>query len=291
MSEPDKSAALDEHPAVRDHTFVCAGALTAMVAALVLRRPDPWVLLPAFLGMLGLLFRWRAGPVILLLAVVLLLWSWSLGTDPGQLILYAVRWLRWWLISWWRGPFPQYRSGAPSRGVLPPSDLLLAASLLTYAAAQYRLQGLVGRLFPSDPRRERAAARRGKGKDNKAEESQGRSPDLVTARELVVLLPALAACAGLASLIWARLRVRETELEIADSSWQGILVLWLLGGGVLVVSALLRYLALRRMTPPEASLYLQDLLWRETRREQSRVNRWLAWAWLRRRRGEDKEPS
>jgi hypothetical protein len=60
---------------------------------------------------------------------------------------------------------------------------------------------------------------------------------------------------------------------------------------VLAVAALLRYLALRRMTPPEAGLYLQDVLWRETRREQRRLNRWLAWAWLRRRRREEREQS
>ena len=88
----------------------------------------------------------------------------------------------------------------------------------------------------------------------------------------------------MANLFWSWLRRRETELEVADAAWQGMLVLWLVGGGVLAVAAMLRYLALRRLTAPEAALYLQDVLWRETRGEQRRLNRWLAWAWLRRRR-------
>jgi hypothetical protein len=283
MSEPDTTRILDEHPAVRDHGLVCLGSLTLLIGALVLRRPDPWVLLPAFLGALGLLFRWRAAPVLLLLAVMLLLGSWWLGTDLGRLGTYATTWLRLWLTGWWPGRLPLSRSGPGWRGPLLVSDLLLAVSLLAYAAGHYRLQGLLVRLFPPDPRQARVA-RRG------PEEASRRSPDLVSARELVVVLVVLTSCAGLASLLWARLKGQVTELEIDDAAWRGILVLWLLGAGVLVAAGLLRYLVLRRMTPPEAALYLQDVLWRETRREQSRLNRWLAWAWLRRRR-QDKEPS
>jgi hypothetical protein len=38
------------------------------------------------------------------------------------------------------------------------------------------------------------------------------------------------------------------------------------------------------MSVEEATLLLQDTLWLETRREQGRINRWLAWARLRSRR-------
>ena len=34
----------------------------------------------------------------------------------------------------------------------------------------------------------------------------------------------------------------------------------------------------------EAKLFLQDTLWQETRREQRRIQRWLVWSRLRRRR-------
>jgi hypothetical protein len=285
-----ETAALDQHPAVRDYVLVGMGALTVMVAALLLRRPDGWVMLPAFLGALALMFRWRAGPVIVLLAVLALLASWWLGTNLGSLAATVLVWL-WRLLNGFWVPLRFRRFQPPERGALPVADVLLALSLLTYAAAHYRLQGLVGSLFPSDPRQKRAAARQGKAELNRFKASLRRSPELVTVREIVLLLAALAVCVGLAHLGWTWLRVRETELALPDPVWRGVLVLWLLGGSVLAAAGVLRYLALRRMTPPEAALLLQDVLWRETRREQRRLNRWLAWAWLRRRRREDKEQS
>lgn len=289
MSEPATALPPDQHPGVRDYSLVCMGALTLMVVALVLRRPDPWMLFPALVGALALLFRWRLGPLLVLLAVLLLLWSWWAGTTLGWLGLYVMAWVRFMLAGRWVHPLPPPR--LPSRAALPLSDVLLAVSLLAYAVGQYRLQGLLVRLFPPDPRRRRAAASGGKAEVRKAAEALRRPPELVTTREVVVLLLALPACAGLAALFRAWLQRQEPPLMTDGPAWQGILVVWLLGGGVLAVAGLLRYLALRRMTPPEAALYLQDVLWRETRREQRRLNRWLAWAWLRRRRREEREQS
>jgi hypothetical protein len=274
MSEAPTSVPPDQHPAARDYGLVCMGALTLMVAALVLRRPDPWVLLPALLGALGLMFRWRAGPVIVLLAVLLLLVAWWLGTSPGRIFVYALGWVLW-LVGRFRGRLPPWRTGPLSRDILPASDFLLAVSVLTYAAAQYRLQGMTRRLFP---------AKRG-------EDAACRSPALVTGREVMRLLASAVACGVGAALFWRWLQGRSTDLEISDPAWQGMLVGWLLGGGILAAATGLRYLALRRMSPAEAQLYLQDELWRETRREQRRLNRWLAWAWLRRRRREEREKS
>jgi hypothetical protein len=275
MSQPE------QHPAVRDYGLVCMGALTVMVLALVLRRPDGWVLLPAFLGALGLIFRWRAAPLIVLLTVALVLWSWWLGTNPGRLVLFVGVWVPRWLLH---GRLPHFDLGPSSHETLLQSDLLLAISLLTYAAAHYRVLGLTVRIFPADARLSRAAAKL-------AAKRQCRLPETVGRREVVTMLAALAACGGLAWLLWTWLRRQDTDFEITDPAWQGILALWLLGAGALAVGAVLRYVALRRMTPAEATLYLQDGLWRETPREQRRVNRWLAWANLLRRRREERKQS
>ena len=51
-----------------------------------------------------------------------------------------------------------------------------------------------------------------------------------------------------------------------------------------MTSGLIAYLGQYRLTADEAALYLQDELWRQTRREQSRINRWLAWAVQRHKR-------
>jgi hypothetical protein len=220
--------------------------------------------------------------VIVLMAVFLVLWSWWIGSSPGRMLTYVVAWVMW-LVDLTRGRGPRWRTDLPSRDVLPVSDFLLAISVLTYAAAHYRLQGLTRRLFPPVPRRATPASMK------QEEETACRSPDLVTGREVMVMLAGLAACGVGAALFWDWLQGQETDLVILDTAWQGILVLWLVGGTVLAAAAGLRYLALRRMTRTEAQLYLQDVLWRETRGEQRRLNRWLAWAWLRRRRREEKE--
>lgn len=283
MSAARANAPPDRHPEERDYGLVGMGALTLLVVALALRRPDPWVLLPALLGALGLLFRWRLAPVIVLLAVFLVLWSWWIGSSPGQVLAFVLGWVVW-LVRGLRGLPPRWQGGLPSRNLLPISDFLLALGVLIYAAAQYRLQGLTWRLFP------RVRQRKAPPATKKEEEMARRSPGLVTASEVVMMLAGLALCGIAAALFWDWLQGQETDLVILDTAWQGILVVWLVGGAVLVIAAGLRYLALRRLTAAEARLYLQDVLWRETRGEQRRLNRWLAWAWLRRRR-EGKEQS
>ena len=54
-------------------------------------------------------------------------------------------------------------------------------------------------------------------------------------------------------------------------------IIWGLGGLVLIASTVIGYLAWRRMTPDEAAVVLQDTVWTETRREERKINRWLAW--------------
>ena len=71
---------------------------------------------------------------------------------------------------------------------------------------------------------------------------------------------------------------------IAPALWHLALLLWSFSLFLIVVFGVIAYLGQRRLTPDEAELYLQDELWRQTRREQSRLNRWLAWAVQRRKR-------
>jgi hypothetical protein len=115
----------------------------------------------------------------------------------------------------------------------------------------------------------------------------------VSAEEYTLLLIPLPLCAGLAEVCLALLPTRPVVLDLPlhwwqatarlPAAWWGALILvWMLSLGWLVVSSLLNYWGQRRMTPEEATVLLQDTLWHETRREQRRLNRWLAWARLRR---------
>ena len=64
------------------------------------------------------------------------------------------------------------------------------------------------------------------------------------------------------------------------------MLLWVFGLLLVLAAGAVAYLGQQRLTPEEAAMFLQDELWRQTRREQARLGRWLAWATLRRRRRE-----
>jgi hypothetical protein len=107
--------------------------------------------------------------------------------------------------------------------------------------------------------------------------------------EVGLLVMSLPLAPLLAQVFWAGLAPPREMLGLPARLWRFLLVGWSLGLGVFVTAAVLRQWRRRLMTPDEAALLLQDTLWHETRREQRRLNRWLAWARLRRR--PRKEPS
>ena len=53
-----------------------------------------------------------------------------------------------------------------------------------------------------------------------------------------------------------------------------------------VAKSVLAYAGLQNLSKCEANLVLQDTMWRQSCRDQRRVQRWLAWASVRRRRKE-----
>jgi hypothetical protein len=143
-------------------------------------------------------------------------------------------------------------------------DLLQAAAVLAYIAGQYRLLGLTRNLLPSRPRVKPMPARR-----------------LVSMREIVLLIMTVLLYATLAQLITEFLPDSWYELGLAPRAWRMIVLAWTVGIGAVVVGGLLGHLARQRMSPTEATLILQDVLWQQTRGEQRLAGRWLAWARLR----------
>jgi hypothetical protein len=95
--------------------------------------------------------------------------------------------------------------------------------------------------------------------------------------------------AVLASLVatvwlWGAIKGSEPPYKGLQVVWQGVTLLWLFGLPMLFFTAVLGYVRRARATAQENRVFLQDQLWRETRREQSRNNRWLMWARLRAQR-------
>src|SRR5262249_5374299 len=143
-------------------------------------------------------------------------------------------------------------------------DLLQAAAVLAYVAGHYRLLSLTRNLFPAQPREKPQPARRA-----------------VPLREVIVLAATVLACAALGQLIAECLPDSWYELGLAPRAWRMIVLGWTVGIGVLVAGGLLGHLARQQMSPLEANLVLQDVLWQQTRGEQRLGSRWLAWARLR----------
>jgi hypothetical protein len=74
------------------------------------------------------------------------------------------------------------------------------------------------------------------------------------------------------------------HLDLYVRVWRLVVLAWTLILGAITCRGLLAFLARGRRRPDEALMFLQDSFWRDTRGEQRRLFRWLAWARLRAKR-------
>jgi hypothetical protein len=165
------------------------------------------------------------------------------------------------------------------REPLDLQDVLLCAALLGYVIGHYRLQAIWYHILPTDVRQRAQTPRRRwpwfwKRSPLLLEQRPGTH---ITAKELALLVVTLPVWALLGQVAWALLPQRWNLLGLPMRLVQILVVLWILAIGGYLTTALLTYWKYRQHDPATAQLYLQDQLWRETRGEQRRVNRWLAW--------------
>jgi hypothetical protein len=272
MSTADREGPARE-PAERTYALCCLGGVLVILLALSQRGLHTGSMIPVLIGVAGVAFRWRTAPVLLIVALVfeyLGLW---------RVMMFLA--LRYWGLA---GTF--WRTGAsyPSDGLV---NCLLGIGVLIYVSAQYRLQGLTIHIVPPDPRRARRPNRR--LLPSTATAPIRRSSASVSVVEIALLLATAPIWAVLASLVWELLPQHWYELGLPPALWRTLILAWSIGVGLLVTGSLLAQLGRQRMSRAEAVLLLQDVLWRETRREQRRINRWLAWIRIRRQRREEKE--
>jgi hypothetical protein len=276
-AEPDPLPDPQNTPAYRHYLVVCLAALLALLAVLLEKGLGHWSLLPAVLGCLGLAARFRGAPVLVLLSLMWLLVARSGGLDP-------VRWLRL-LVHGQR--FSQSLSAAQ----VTPLDLALTCAVMAYMTAQYRLFGLADNLFPRDARPRDVGQDAPRGPDGEVLRPalQCRSAANVPAGELPRLLVSLPAWCLLGAFGWLVLMTRASPIQgLPVEIWRIALLVW--GVGLFLAGAIagLGYLSQVQATPAEQRLYLQEQLWRQTRGDQRRLNRWLVAARMRRQRREEK---
>jgi hypothetical protein len=160
------------------------------------------------------------------------------------------------------GPYARFRTSLPT-------EVVLCAAVVAYVAAQYRLLGLTAGVFGPDPRRPR-------------DKPPPRDATRVPPTELVAVLLAVAAAAVGAFFLWEVLGEVRPPWLVPPAQWRLGLLAWVLVGAAAVTAAVIGYLGWRRQSPAEAAVYLRDELWRETRGDQRRINRWRVWGVRRR---------
>ena len=164
------------------------------------------------------------------------------------------------------------------RPLLDVRDLLLAMGVLCYVAANTRLQSLAMNILPDDPRQQKEQVRRaGRRKWRElAAVPQKRASRLLTPQEIAAFVLTLPLWALAGQGLWYVI-LRPWGEVFHERVFRLLTVAWLLIVGVLVAGTILAQWRRRQMDRTTAALYLQDTLWRETRREQRRIFRWLAW--------------
>ncbi len=277
VKEPDLPLST---PGVRTYLVVCEACAAATVLPLLMRGLGSAALWPALVGILLGLARWRTGPVMFLLSLAWLVVADSMGLGPFQLIerlfirpigslLGVLEFL------------PLYgNAGRRLHEPRPLPDILLAVAVVGYCSAYYRMLSVVLNVLPPEKARPRGALTR-------------RAPGLVRGSEAVQIAALAVICAVLGQLFWVWLQKRSIHVDLArlrplgaDSLWSPIsdgvwrvwVAVWVAVPVLVMLAGVLGHLATRRLSPDEAALFLQDQLWRQTRREQARLNRWLAWA-------------
>jgi len=281
------------------YTALSLAALAAAAVPLLARGFGPWALFPSLGGLLAVLFGWRIGPGLFLFNLLWLAVADRLRFSPWGLLSYVRELATHWLMQSPRplyGPLPDWPWSLFGEAE-PLLDMLLAAAVVFYVACHYRLLAVTSNLFPVERKRRERGPVEGGGRLVLAPvPPQKRSAPVVEPAEAAPLLVGALTATCLAEFLWLWLSLRDpagdldsliqlgTAIRIHDGLWRLLVLAWVAFVVLVPLTGLLSYLGQLRLTPAEAGLYLQDQLWRQTRREQARLNRWLAWASRRERR-------
>jgi hypothetical protein len=232
------------------YQLLCAMALATIFLVQLQQGAFLWGAAVVLLGALAIVQRAPISPIAVLFPLV-----------GGQLYLQYL--------------FP---SGRP-RNLLQVEDVVMCTATLAYIGGHYRLISLWRSVLPADPRQRyhpEGPVIMGLNKVGKVA-LQHRPALLLSRGELALFVLQLPMFALLAQVTWLVLGTPR-ELHGLSARWiQFMLLVWGLALSVFIVGQLFRLIRLLRMDRITAKMVLQDTLWRETRREQRRVARWLVW--------------
>jgi hypothetical protein len=240
-------------PAAINYLIMTGVGLLAYGLIMVSRGNDIGFMVAGLFAVAGILARWTAAPVLILLITT------YLTIDPGFINIVGQ-----FAGSPWFFPRPT--------GGFNLEDVILAGGLLFYTIGHYRLTTLLHEGMPSEP-------------------TVQREPDVMPPRrpaalvgkdELSHVLIVGGGCVILGEVVWLTLIAiekggRPRLSEFSAGAARFFLFAWVLGLALMVISAAIVYLRGARMTRAEASLLLRDEFFQENRRETDRLQRWRRW--------------
>jgi hypothetical protein len=272
MNGQDVPQSIPESSVSHHYLIASLGALAVILLVLLHWGLGRWSFLPVLIGLVGVILRWRltdsSRPVLDRQIARLMSPLVTLILLAGLLITSEAMEL-------------------PSRRPAPGfslADWLLSGAVLALCLAQYRILAMTVSIFPEDHSRRRHPS--AGPAQPLATTQHHRNPQLVTPTEIGWLVLSLPIWAFLAQLCWRLVPAGVAPYDLGARAWHGIVLAWLLVLSGLLLAGLRSYMGQRRLREREARLFLQDAFWQETGHEQRRLNRWLAWADLRRRRKE-----
>jgi hypothetical protein len=157
------------------------------------------------------------------------------------------------------------------RALIRIPELIAAGGVLAYVIGHYRLQVIQLHAFAE-----------GKKEPGSDQPPPRRNPRWVTSAELGQALLALPTAAILGQIAWFLLTGMHARLRWG-LVWPFIVTVWILAVVIAVMGGAFAWWRRQQMSVEEATLFLQDQWWQDTRRDQRRVARWLAWAAARRK--------
>lgn len=256
-----------------DELYMVLCVVALILTAVGLEEFGSLCLVPLGLGIGALYFRWTSVPQVWLLVLACMI---AVQSENSTALLF-------------RGRRVSASGVLATRNPASPINFLTCAAALVFTIAYCRRMVLLEGGFPKDAKAVSPAVPDGR---HAALKPVRRDKPAGGMAELTPLLSAVPVCCAAAYFSWLVLaRVpppEEVQLSRLHGEWGLLILCWLVGVTGAAASVVTGYLDRARATPEENLLFLQDQLWRETRREQSRLNRWLVWARLRGQRRKEK---
>jgi hypothetical protein len=239
-------------PAALNYLVMTGAGLLVYGMIMMGRGNDAGALLAVLLAIPGILARWTASPILILLLTTYLL------IDPGFMTLTG-----------FVTGLPWATPRAP--GGFNLEDVILAAALLAYVIGHFRLTSILHQGMPDEP-----TARKERDPLNPPKRPAG----IVGPDELPRTLVVASGCVIVGQAAWAAIVFVERAGRPAfftPGTARFLIVAWVTGLALLVASAALVYLRSAGMTRREAALVLRDEFFQENRRESDRLQRWRKW--------------